>query len=352
MDRRRRLRFSLLLLLAPAVTGCQMGYVLSQGWRQLSLSDDQVALDSASLDETLTESDRDKLVWIPRILDFCRTELGLDPGDSYTTFLDTGGRPISYVVTAAHPLALLPYRWSFPFVGAVAYKGYFDQADAEKEAARLAEKGFDSRVDPVQAYSTLGWFRDPVLSTMLERDLTELIDLIIHETTHRTIYFDGATEFNESLATYVAREGTLRFLAAHDELRPLIAGYRSERQQAEQVETLLIRLHDDLDAVYRSDLPDKRKLSLKQTLFESASRSYALIRDDPGRTIPASNTVVLSFVRYHQLVPFLERLTRKFGGHPRDLTAYLLEFERSGRPISELLMHEMTTIALTLEERP
>ncbi len=314
-----------------------MGYVLSQGWQQLSLGREHIPLDSESLETTLTVSEREKLAWVPKILEYCRTELGLDPGDSYTTFLDTGGRPISYVVTAAHPLALVPYRWSFPFVGAVSYKGYFDLEDARGEAARLAAAGFDTAVHPVGAYSTLGWFRDPVLSTMLENDLPELIDLIIHETTHRTVYFDDETSFNESLATYIAEQGTRRFLAAHDELRPLLEDYRSRRLEAAETEKLLIRLYRDLDALYRSDLPDARKLALKSAFFETASRAYGLIRDDPDGSLPASNTTVLSFARYHEFIPLLEALEAKFGGHPRHLTAYLLELERSGRPISELM---------------
>lgn len=329
-----------------------MGYVLSQGWRQMSLGRDHVPLDSESLETTLTGDEREKLVWIPRVLEYCREELGLDPGDSYTTFLDTGGRPISYVLTAAHPLALVPYRWRFPFVGAVSYKGYFDLEDARGAASRLAEKGFDTAVHPVGAYSTLGWFRDPVLSTMLQNRLPELIDLIIHETTHRTIYFDDETSFNESLATYIAEEGTRRFLVDHDELRPLLKDYRSRRRQAEQVEKLLIRLHRDLDALYRSDLPEERKLSLKRTLFDAASRAFGLVRDDPGSSLLASNTTVLSFARYHEFIPLLRKLGAKFGGHPRELTAYLLEFERSGKPISELMKPETEMIVSTLEERP
>ncbi len=351
MDRWRRLSF-FLLTLSLALPGCQMVYVLSQGWQQLSLGRNHVALDCESLETTLTADEREKLVWIPRVLEYCRKELGLDPGDSYTTFLDTGGRPISYVVTAAHRLALVPYRWSFPFVGAVSYKGYFDLEDARNEATRLADAGFDTAVQPVGAYSTLGWFRDPVLSTMLEYDLPELIDLIIHETTHRTVYFDDETSFNESLATYIAAEGTRRFLAAHDELRPLVADYRSRRRRTEQIEKLLIRLHRDLDALYRSDLPEERKLSLKRALFKTASRAYGLVRDDPESFLPASNTSVLGFARYHEFIPLLEELAAKFGGHPRHLTAYLLEFERSGKPISELMESVTETIVARLERRP
>lgn len=336
MDRRLILCVSVLIG-APCLASCQMGYVVSQGWRQWTLGWGQVPLESESLETVLDASEREKLAWIPRVLEHCRSELGLDPGDSYTTFLDTGGQPISYVVTAAHPLALVPYRWRFPFVGEVPYKGYFDLEDAASEASRLAERGYDTAVHPVGAYSTLGWFRDPVLSAMLEYDLPELIDLIIHETTHRTVYFDDETSFNESLATHIAAEGTRRFLRAHADLRPFLADYRDRRRTARQAEMLLIRLHRDLDRLYRSSLPDERKLILKTALFRTASRAYSLVRGDPEAALPASNTTVLAFVRYHEYLPLLEELQAKSGGHPRDLTSYLLRLKRTGRSISELL---------------
>ena len=337
MDRRRFLCFSFLTC-SILLSACQAGYVLRQGWHQLTLGCDQVPLDSPSLEKTLTVAEREKLSWIPRIVEYCREELGLTPGDAYSTFLDTGGKPISYVVTAAHPLALIPYRWRFPFVGVVSYKGYFDVEDARREAVRLASAGFDSAVQPVGAYSTLGWFRDPILSTMLDNDLPELIDLIIHETTHRTIYFDDHTSFNESLATHVAAEGTEHFIRAHPELLPLLPGYRARRSTAAESERLLARLYRDLDALYRSPLPDSTKLSVKGALFKTASRAYELIQGRAeGRVLPASNTSVLAFARYHEFKPLLRKLQEKRGGHPRHLTAYLLEFMRAGRPLAEIL---------------
>ena len=340
-----------LLTFPPLLSSCQIGYVVSQGCRQLTLNCDQVPLDSPSLEQALTALEREKLAWITKVVDYCRAELGLDPGDAYSTFLDTGGKPISYVVTAAHPLALVPYRWRFPFVGAVSYKGFFNLEDAEAEVARLLTAGFDAALHPVEAYSTLGWFRDPILSTMLERDLTDLIDLIIHETTHRTIYLEDHTSFNESLATHVAAEGTERFLHAHAELLPLLAEFQARQKRSEQRGALLARLYRDLDALYRSSLPDSRKLALKKALFQTASRADELVRGDSGGdSLPASNALVLAFARYHEFEPVLRELQAKLGGHPRHLTAYLLEFMKAGKPLSDLLRPDRSLTVASLEK--
>src|SRR5262245_63487942 len=117
--RTRAGRAALVFLAVPPLlaAGCQAGYVLEQGCRQLQLGRRTVPLDSPQIARDLAPEAVEKLHWVPRILDFARQELGLDPGDSYQTFLDTGGKPVTYVVSASHPLALIPYQWSFPFVG-------------------------------------------------------------------------------------------------------------------------------------------------------------------------------------------------------------------------------------------
>jgi predicted aminopeptidase len=324
--------------------GCQAGYVVEQGWRQLRLRSHQVSIDDPEALEKLKPAARARLEWVPRILDFARTELDLDPGDSYRTYLDTGGEPVSHAVTAAHPLALVPYEWSFPFVGRVPYKGYFEEEDARAEAARLDEEGLDVDVFPVGAFSTLGWFRDPVLSTMPDGSLAGLVDIILHETTHRTVYFPGRAEFNESLASHVAEEGTVRFLLSHPELRPLLPGYIASRRRAAERETLLHRLRNDLDALYRSAAPADGKRARKREIFATAAEAYRhLVPQAAPDAIPPSNAFVLTVSWYGGHRRLLRRLQEHVGGNPSDLVAYLGELPASDDPvpaIEELLGEE------------
>jgi len=321
-------------LLASLIAGCEAGYVLEQGWRQLRMSSRQVPIDSLELAGKLSMDSMEKLRWVPRVLDFCRKELDLDPGDSYQTYLDTGGRPISYVVTAAHPLALVAYEWHFPFVGNVPYKGYFDEEDARAEALYLSGERYDVDVLPVGAYSTLGWFSDPILSGMLEGSVANLLDLIIHEATHRTVYFPGRASFNESLATHVAREGTVRFLMSHEELRPQLPAYLAGRKKSLEREQLLLRLRNDLDALYRSKETEGAKMERKREIFRSAADAYRRLDPRNGlEDFPPSNAFVLSVAWYHEFQRLLVRLQEHLGGNPSNLMAYLKGLPRSEDPL-------------------
>jgi predicted aminopeptidase len=311
--------------------GCQAGYVIEQGVGHLRLAARRVPLDSPSLAEQLGAAELEKLTWVPRALEFARDELGLEPGDAYTSYVDTAGEPVSHVVVASHPLALEAYEWCFPVAGCVPYKGFFDREDALAEARRLAASGYDVAVLPVEAYSTLGWFSDPVISTMLERPLPALIDTLLHESTHRSLYFPGRPELNEGLATHVAREGTRRFLEAHPELIAAGALEEHDRLQAadDEYAELLARLRRDLEVLYRGPLSNDEKLRRKREILATAGNALAELRHRQGhgneRPARLSNAHVLASASYHEALPALRRLERESGGHPRALMRSLRE---------------------------
>lgn len=316
--------------LALLLAGCQAGYLIDQGFTQLGIvwGAREIDLESAAEESdevALDAGRREKLRLVHEIREFARDHLGLEPGDAYTTFYEIEGEAVSFAVTAAHPLALIPYRWSFPIVGEVTYKGYFEREDALKESRRLAEEGWDTTVTEVAAFSTLGWFRDPVLSTMLEYAEGDLADLILHELTHRTVYFPDDTSLNESLATVVARNGALKFLEARhghdsDQASEYLAGLRDRDLQTE----LFYRFREDLDALYRSELSAPQKLRHKEDLFALFSRFVSQIHPDrPPLRIPASNAIVLARGQYHRHVPLIEKILRKFRGETRQMMAFL-----------------------------
>ncbi|MEM7235036.1 MAG: aminopeptidase, partial [Planctomycetota bacterium] len=307
-------------------------YVIQQGWGQLSLAHRQVELDDPEVSEGLTDAQRANLEWVPKILEFGRQELDLTPGDSYTTFLDTEGKPISHIVIAAHPRALLQYQWCFPFVGCVAYKGYFDDEDAASLKSRLDEDGWDVALLPVGAYSTLGWFRDPVLSSMLDRSLPGLVELLLHEVVHRTIYYPNSTTVNESLATHVAREATKRFFEKHPDActKEEWENYSKRHEMIDADRVLLERLRWDLARLYAEPLPDEEIDARKAELFEAAKHARSLLFGNSA-DLPASNAYVLSSSNYSKLIPVFARLQEDLGGEPRRLMAYLIEEkERTG----------------------
>ncbi len=324
------------VLVALFFPGCQAGYLRKQAGGALRLIRDRVEIDSLPPD-SLGLRERDGLRWAARVREFAQAELGLDPGDSYTTYYDTKGAPISYIVVASHPLALEPYRWRFPIAGKVPYKGYFDPKDGRAERDRLLRAGWDAVLLPVGAFSSLGWMSDPILSNMVAKPRGELADLLIHEIAHRTVYFPDHTDLNESLATVVAREGTRLLLQREfgqesreeDEYRRHLASVAAEKLR----DGLVDRLRSDLDALYRSRLPDSEKLKRKAEMFATAN--VALEKARAG-SIEPSNAVLVLDRQYTGLIPTLERAMAALGGHPRHLVAALSKVSGSADPLAAL----------------
>lgn len=197
-----------LFLLLPLLSGC---YIITQGYGQLRMLLDSRQIDDLLADPTVPDPVKLKLHLVREIKDFGEHELGLARSVNYESFYDTGGRPITYIVSACRKDRFEPHLWWFPIVGEVPYKGFFNPEDAKAEAQALDAQGLDVTVGTAAAYSTLGYFPDPVLSTMLDYPDEQLAALLLHELTHGTIYLPGGTEFNEGLASFVGWQGALEF---------------------------------------------------------------------------------------------------------------------------------------------
>lgn len=255
------------VLLLTALCGC---YYLKQGAGQLDVLLNARTLDEAAADPTLPETHRRKFRLIQEVKAFGEREMGLTRSDNYSTFYDTGGRPITWVVTACAKDKFEPYTWSFPIVGTVPYKGFFDKADAEAEAAGLRELDLDVSVSPAAAYSTLGYFKDPVLSTMLSYPDEDLASLILHELTHGTIFLPGGVDFNEGLANFVGSQGALEFFRGRQGAgSPSYARAVRSLAREERRDARALALFKALDALYKSEMPRDEKLKLREDVAEA-----------------------------------------------------------------------------------
>lgn len=163
-------------------------------------------------DPTIPDSLKEKVRLIQEIKQFTIDSLGFVPNKNYTTVYDQKGKPLLWVVTASEKFALTPYFWNFPIVGKVSYKGFFSEKEAREEVQRLESKGYETRIRLVNAWSTLGWFKDPIMSSMLNEPPGDLANLIIHELFHRTVYVKNNVDYSENLASFIGDKGARLFL--------------------------------------------------------------------------------------------------------------------------------------------
>ena len=188
-------------------SGC---YTLSQGVTMLGYLRAAVPLESL-----LESPDHESRRFVEQVLDirrFALDTLGLKAGDNYTRYVALDRNYLASVVSASAPDSFTPHTWWFPVVGSVPYKGFFNPQDAAKEGKKLRNRGLDVWIRRVDAFSTLGWFSDPLYSYMRDYPAYRLADLIIHETLHATVYLKGQSRFNEELAEFVGREGARRYI--------------------------------------------------------------------------------------------------------------------------------------------
>ncbi|MEL7536055.1 MAG: aminopeptidase [Pseudomonadota bacterium] len=314
---------ALVLSATVSLNGCYYLRAASGQWSVLNKREDiDQLLEAGTLEPAVAE----QLELVRDARAFAVGELALPDNGSYLTYADIGRPYVVWNVFAAPELALEPYRWCFPIVGCVAYRGHFAEERAHRDAARLEKKGYDTYVGGVPAYSTLGRFRDPVLSTMLGADSVGLVATLFHELAHQQFYVKGDAEFNESYATAVADIGLARWADARVPAEA-VAAYRRRRALRDDFNALALATRERLATVYQSEQPEAEKRALKAQVFAELSDAYATLATERNLTgtprSPANNAMLVPIATYYALVPAFMRLYEDCG---RDLTCF---YERS-----------------------
>lgn len=324
-------------------SGCSLSYILHAAAGQFRIQNRAVPMAAALEDHELTATEKARLRLVLRVKAFGENELGLRPTDNYeTVYLGSERNPV-YTVSAAPRTRLERVTWWFPVVGRMPYLGYFDECRAQDKKRELEQEGLDAIVWPAEAYSTLGWFQDPVHRNLLEKEPVEIVETILHEMTHATLYAKGQPEFNETLASLVGKQGALAFLERtigpdSSETRKARALLRDQRRFSTFLHTFL----DELSGLYAGGLSEKEKLVRRRALFSEAMERFETVRDrlETDRFIAfgaggLNNAHLMAVALYHRHYTLFESVLRSQGG---SLKKAMDVFQRISRQEGDLVL--------------
>jgi len=207
---------------------------------------------------------------------YAKEELGLNLGKNYTQYVEIDRDYLAAVVSACAPDSFTRHEWKYPIFGAMPYKGFFEVEDARKERAKLEKKGLDVWIRGVEAFSTLGWFKDPLYSYMRDYPPNRLADLIIHESLHATVFINGQSQFNEELAEFVGSEGSRLYMASRfgtdsAEYKEMLASENDNKNYVAFLQDLI----KELNELYESDKSREEKLSEKEKIINNSKERFA-----------------------------------------------------------------------------
>jgi predicted aminopeptidase len=264
---------------------------------------------------------RQQLERVIAIREFASSELVLPNNGSYRSYADLGRPFVVWNVFAAQEFSVEPQQWCLVFIGCVSYRGYYDKNDADLYAGKLSQVGADTYVAGVPAYSTLGYFNDPVLNTFLRFGDEEVAHIIFHELAHQLVYAEGDSAFNESFATTVENEGIHRWLKTL-ESRERLRDFETQQERKAQFQRLVADSRGKLRAIYASSLPPDAKRRAKMEVFAEMKQDYADLKAGWGGlgdydrwfSQPLNNATLASVTLYAQWVPAFQSLLEQEGG--------------------------------------
>lgn len=322
-------------ILAALTAGCStVGYYFQSIDGQFTLMQSRREITSLLADPATPQPLKQRLEQTLKIRDFASSELKLPDNQSYRSYADVNRPYVVWNVFAAEEFSIKPVRWCFLIAGCVGYRGYFSKTAADDFAAGLRADGYDVYVGGVPAYSTLGWFDDPVLNTFVNYSDYEVARLIFHELAHQVVYVKSDTEFNESFAVTVEIEGIMRWLArfGDDKMR---TNFELAQQRRAQFMQLVMTHRRALGALYRTKLAPDDMRRRKVEMFEALKADYAKLKAEWGgyagydRVLDEPNNAKLASISfYYRLVPQFRALLAKLNG---DLPAFYAEVKRLAR---------------------
>lgn len=314
---------ALAALLLVMLAACEsIGYYghLARGQLELVTGRERVTALIRELDEAGPDAAlRARLLESRAVLEFAEEALELDVGGRYGSYVQLDRDAVVWNLFAAPALSLTPRSWCHPFVGCTPYRGYFSPGLARRDRERLADEGWDTYLGPVAAFSTLGWFDDPLLSTFVDLPEPEFVELLFHELAHSRLWIRGDVALNESFASFVGRKGLERWLAGQERTEEF-REHQAERRAWSAVMRLLARARDGLQVLYARDMPaaemQERKTALLNDIADCLLERGAATASSGYERIARSlnNAYLVSLATYSDRVGAFEALFARSGG--------------------------------------
>ena len=335
---RRKIIFgSVILLLFITIWQFELlSYALSQGYGQFSIIWKARPIEEVYKDPAFPDSLKNKLRLIQEIKQFAFDSLGIKYSENYSSVYDQRNKPLLWTVTACEPFQLKAHEWGFPLIGNFSYKGFFNYDQALAEEANIRKEGYDTSIDEIAGWSTLGWFNDPVLSDMLYRSPGSLANLIIHELTHGTLYVKNNVDFNENLASFVGDRGALIFLEhKYGKGSKEYVQYEQGKIFTDRYTALVLSGGQRLDSLYNSfshGLSVREKIMKKKIVMEGIIAELRNFQGYKGKKSIYSeeelqeinNTYFMDFKRYKKDQTYFEKeFITKFKSDFRAYLTYL-----------------------------
>lgn len=348
-----------IVALIVLLTGCQAPYLIKSAWSQADLLLSRKSIEKTFKNPDLKPEDRRKLELARDAKAFGERVLGLKKNSNYDSFVQLDRPYVSYVVSAAERDRLEQHLWSFPIVGEVPYKGFFNPDDAKKEATAMNARGFDTYVRGISAFSTLGWFDDPILSSMLRYSDYDLVNTIIHESVHATLYIKSRADFNERLASFIGGVGAdLFFKEREGAASPTVAANKIENDDEARFSKFISTEIDSLKKWYEEQAPaiasedvrvrgeffEKRSARLAEipkhyeTVLRPSIKSerYAKILARELDAATLNNARLLAWKLYVYDMSDFERAYKTMGEDPKKLIEFAKSLEKEKDPEAKL----------------
>ena len=331
------------------VTACSPIYVIKAGWAEAKILAGRRPITAVIADSKTDHATREKLVLTVDARDFAVEILGLDAGDSYTTYTELDRDTLALVLSAAHRDRLESKTWWFPIVGRMPYRGFFSMEDALEAKEELEREGFDTYLRATAAFSTLGWFSDPLLSTVLRYDKVGLVQTVLHELAHNHLFVSGRGRFNESFANFVGGVGAVAFFCGTDrnaadaeECRRAEGRWSDARRFSRFLDDFVA----EVEGLYgRTDLSAEEKIRRREEVFAAARGRFVaevqphfeVSRHQYFLDLPLNNATILARLLYYHRLPDFQALLHEQGGDVRETVEFLTKRAKKAEDPFELL---------------